>query len=282
MTKNRVWLITGASRGMGVEFVRAALQNGDHVIATGRNIERLNNSFKDLKNETNLIIHKLDVTKPSDSEEVVQIALNEFGSIDMLLNNAGNFYGGFFEELTPQQFEKQMDTNFYGPMNVTRAVLPVMRKNRAGHIISISSLAGLAGFEYNTAYSSSKFALEGWMEALSQDVAPFSINTTIVEPGFFRTNFLETDAKFLAEPSINDYSDRNKQYREFWKEKNGTQEGDPVKLAKGLISIVNQENPPSRWIAGADAIGGAEEKVRSLQEQINANRELSTSLSFDE
>ena len=278
MTNNKkVWFITGAGRGMGVEFVKAALAAGYQVVATGRNTERLAKVHGD--NE-NLLIVKLDVTDPTDAEAAVKSALERFGRIDVLVNNAGNFYGGFFEELTPQQIERQINTNLIGPMNVTRAVLPLMRKNRSGHIISISSLAGLVGFEYNAAYCASKFGLEGFMESLHQDVAPYGVKTTIVEPGFFRTELLEPESKFLAEPSIEDYAERNAQYHAFWKEKNGKQEGDPVKLAKALIIMVNQEQPPSRWIAGADALAGAEQKVKELQQQIDAYRDLSTSLDY--
>ncbi|PGY06329.1 SDR family NAD(P)-dependent oxidoreductase [Bacillus sp. AFS031507] len=279
MTNNKkVLFITGAGRGMGVEFVKAALSAGFQVVATGRNTDKL---AKVLGDDENLLIVKLDVTDPIDAEAAVKSAVDRFGPIDVLVNNAGNFYGGFFEELTPQQIERQINTNLYGPMNVTRAVLPVMRKARSGHIISISSLAGLAGFEYNAAYCASKFGLEGFMESLHQDVAPFGIKTTIVEPGFFRTEFLEPESTFLAEPSIDDYAERNAQYQAFWKEKNGNQEGDPVKLAKALINIASQEEPPSRWIAGADAIAGVEQKVAELQQQINAYRDISTSLAFE-
>ena len=279
MSKKKVWFITGASRGMGIEFVKAALKEGHQVVATGRNP---NNLATLLGKHENLLVTKLDVTNPNDSKEAVKLTLDTFGRIDVLVNNAGNFYGGFFEELTQEHFEQQMNTNLYGPMHVTREVLPAMRESRSGLIISISSLAGLAGFEYNAAYSASKFALEGWMEALHQDVAPFGIKTTIVEPGFFRTGFLEAESKTLAKPTIHDYAERNEQYQTFWKEKNGTQEGDPVKLAKGLLTIAQQEEPPLRWIAGADAIGGAEQKLIDLQEQIAANRELSVALSYNE
>ncbi|KKI91867.1 oxidoreductase [Bacillus sp. SA1-12] len=273
----KVWFITGAGRGMGVEFVKAAITEGYQVVATGRNTDKLSQVFGE---HDNLLIVKLDVTDPTDAEIAVKSAVERFGRIDVLVNNAGNFYGGFFEELTPQQIERQLATNLIGPMNVTRAVLPVMRHARSGHIISISSLAGLVGFEYNAAYAASKFGLEGFMESLHQDVAPFGIKTTIVEPGFFRTELLEPESKFLAEPSIEDYAERNAQYHAFWKEKNGKQEGDPVKLAKALITIVNQEQAPSRWIAGADAVAGAEQKVAELQKQINAYLELSTSLDY--
>lgn len=275
----KVWFITGAGRGMGVEFVKAALAEGYQVVATGRNIDKV---AKVLGDDENLLIVKLDVTDPTDAEAAVKLAYARFGCIDVLVNNAGNFYGGFFEELTPQQIERQINTNLYGPMNVTRAVLPLMRKNRSGHIISISSLAGLVGFEYNAAYCASKFGLEGFMESLHQDVAPYGIKTTIVEPGFFRTKFLEPESTFLAEPSIDDYAERNAQYQAFWKEKNGKQEGDPAKLAKALITIVNQEEPPSHWIAGADALAGAEQKIADLQAQLNAYRDLSTSLAYED
>jgi NAD(P)-dependent dehydrogenase (short-subunit alcohol dehydrogenase family) len=280
MTNNKkVWFITGAGRGMGVEFAKAALGEGYKVVATGRNTERL---AKVLGEDENLLIIKLDVTDPADAENAVNLAIERFGHIDVLINNAGNFYGGFFEELTPKQIECQLATNLIGPMNVTRAVLPVMRKARSGHVVSISSLAGLAGFEYNAAYCASKFGLEGFMEALHHDIAPFDIKTTIVEPGFFRTELLEPESKFLAVPSINDYAERNEQYNAFWQEKNGNQEGDPVKLAKALIAIVNQEEPPSRWIAGGDALAGAEQKVAELQQQINAYRDLSNSLAYED
>lgn len=280
MTNNKkVWFITGAGRGMGVEFARAALAAGYQVIATGRNTEKV---AKVLGDDENLLIVKLDVTDPRDAESAVKLVVDQFGKIDVLVNNAGSFYGGFFEELTPQQIERQIMTNVYGPMNVTRAVLPVMRKNRSGHILSISSLAGLVGFEYNAAYCASKFGLEGFMESLHQDVAPYGIKTTIVEPGFFRTGFLEPESKFLAEATIDDYKERNAQYHVFWEEKNGQQEGDPIKLAKALIMIVNQEEPPSRWIAGADALAGAEQKVVELQKQINAYRDLSISLACED
>ncbi|MFP5115941.1 SDR family NAD(P)-dependent oxidoreductase [Bacillaceae bacterium C204] len=275
----KVWFITGAGRGMGIEFVKAALATGYQVVATGRSTDRV---AKVLGDDENLLIVKLDVTDSTDAEAAVKSAVDRFGRIDVLVNNAGNFYGGFFEELTSQQIERQINTNLYGPMNVTRAVLPVMRKARSGHIISISSLAGLAGFEYNAAYCTSKFGLEGFMESLHQDVAPYGIKTTIVEPGFFRTELLEPESTFLAEPSIDDYAERNAQYQAFWKEKNGKQEGDPVKLAKALITIASQEEPPTRWIAGADAIAGAERKVAELQQQINAYRDLSTSLDYED
>src|SRR5687768_15923883 len=198
MDKNKVWLITGAGRGMGVDITKAALAAGYKVVATGRNPDSV---AKVIGEAENLLVVKLDVTKPADAEASVKAAVDKFGRIDVLVNNAANFYAGYFEELTPEQIEGQLAAGLIGPMNVTRAVLPVMRKQRSGHIISISSGAGLMGFEFNSAYCAAKFGLEGWTEALQPEVAPFGINTTIVNPWFFRTELLTQESTTYAEPS---------------------------------------------------------------------------------
>jgi NAD(P)-dependent dehydrogenase (short-subunit alcohol dehydrogenase family) len=169
-----------------------------------------------------------------------------------------------------------------GPMNVTRAVLPVMRRQRSGHVVTISSLAGLAGFEYNSAYAASKFGLDGWMESLAPEVEPFGIQTTVVNPGFFRTTLLTKESTNYAEPSIEDYAERNAATREFYESMNGKQPGDPAKLAQALLTIADQEQPPFRFIAGADAISVAEQKLAERRQQIDAYRDLSTSLALDE
>jgi NAD(P)-dependent dehydrogenase (short-subunit alcohol dehydrogenase family) len=275
----KTWFITGAGRGMGVFFAKAALAAGHTVVATGRDPDRVS---KAVGQSNDLLAVKLDITRRSDAETAVRAAIDRFGRIDVLVNNAASFYAGYFEELTPEQMERQLATSLIGPMNVTRAVLPVMRKQRAGHIISISSSAGLSGFEFCTAYSASKFGLEGWMESLAPEVGPFGITTTIVNPGFFRTELLTEQSTNFAEPSIDDYRERRGQQLAFWKAQNGKQNGDPAKLAQALMTIADQEHPPQRFIAGADAIGGAEQKVATLQRQINAYRSLSTSLAFDE
>src|SRR6476620_7983784 len=202
---NKIWLVTGAARGMGVHFAKAALAAGHAVVATGR---RPDTVAKALGASNDLLVAKLDVTSLADAEAAAAAAVERFGRIDVLVNNAANFQAGYFEELTPEQVERQLSTSLVGPMNVTRAVLPVMRKQRSGHIISISSSAGLAGFEFCTAYSASKFGLEGWMESLQAEVAPFGITTTVVNPGFFRTELLTEQSTNYAEPSIEDYDDR--------------------------------------------------------------------------
>jgi len=223
----------------------------------------------------------LDVTDPTDAASAVKAAVDRFGRIDVLVNNAASFYAGFFEELTPEQMERQLSVSLFGPMNVTRAVLPVMRRQRSGHIISISSSAGLTSFEFCSAYSASKFGLEGWMQAVQSEVVPFGINTTIVNPGFFRTELLTEESTNFADHPIDDYRERRLQQMQFWKGYNGKQSGDPAKLANALITISNLEHPPLRFIAGADAIGTAEQVAKVLQQQIDAYRELSTSLAFE-
>jgi NAD(P)-dependent dehydrogenase (short-subunit alcohol dehydrogenase family) len=278
MTDKQVWFITGAGRGMGVAFAKAALASGNAVVATGRNIDAVRSAVGE---SAELLVVRLDVTSREDAAAAVQAAVDRFGRIDVLINNAANFYGGYFEELTPAQIEHQLATALIGPMNVTRAVLPVMRKQHFGHILSISSGAGLSGFEFNSAYAAAKFGLEGWMESLDGEVSPFGITTTIVNPGFFRTDLLTEESTTYATPSIPDYADRHAQRVQFFETMNGQQSGDPAKLARALITIASLDQPPRRFVAGDDALGIAEQKAKDLQEQADAHRTLSSSLGHD-
>ena len=264
---------------MGADFAKAVLAAGHSVVAAGRNTDRVS---KVLGQSDDLLPVKLDVTSRADAEAAVQAAVERFGRIDVLVNNAASFYAGYFEELTPEQVERQLSVSLIGPMNVTRAVLPLMRKQRSGHIISISSSAGLAaGYDFASAYAASKFGLEGWMESLQAEVAPFGIDTTIVNPGFFRTELLTDQSTTYAKPSIADYDERRGPLVEYWKAQNGQQSGDAAKLARALVAIADQNPPPRRFIAGADAIATAEQKIADLKTEIEANRDLSTSLAFD-
>jgi NAD(P)-dependent dehydrogenase (short-subunit alcohol dehydrogenase family) len=276
---SKIWLITGAGRGMGLYLAKAVLAAGHKVVATGRNTDKV---AKAVGESADLLVVKLDITSGADAEAAVKAVIDRFGRIDVLVNNAASFYAGYFEELTPEQMDRQLATSLIGPMNVTRAVLPVMRKQRAGQIISISSSAGLTGFEFCTAYAASKFGLEGWMESLQPEVEPFGIQTMVVNPGFFRTELLSKESTNYAAPSITDYDERRSQQMQFWKGQNGKQSGDPAKLARALITLASGNALPRRFIAGADAIGIAEQKVALLQQQIDADRALSTSLAFDE
>jgi NAD(P)-dependent dehydrogenase (short-subunit alcohol dehydrogenase family) len=278
-TDKKTWFITGGGRGMGVDFAKAALAAGHNVVATGRNPDAVAQALGD---SDDLLVVTLDVTSGQDAEAAARAAVDRFGGIDVLVNNAASFYAGYFEELTPEQMERQLATTLIGPMNVTRAVLPVMRQQRSGHVITISSSAGFAGFEYGTAYAASKFGVDGWMASLAPEVEPFGIHSTIVNPGFFRTELLTKESTNYAEPSIEDYSERNAAQREFWESQNGQQSGDPAKLAHALLTIADEEQPPRRFIAGADAIAQAEQQAAQFREDIDALRDLSSSLALDE
>jgi NAD(P)-dependent dehydrogenase (short-subunit alcohol dehydrogenase family) len=278
-TAGKVWLITGAGRGLGLDIAKAALSAGHKVVATGRNTERVTRA---IGNSENLLVVKLDITKPDEAQSSIEQTVKRFGRLDVLVNNAANFYAGYFEEQPAEEIERQLTTSLIGPMNVTRAALPVMRKQRSGHIITISSSAGFVGVEFGSAYAASKFGIEGWMQSLQPEVKPFGINTTIVNPGFFRTELLTEDStQYATANPIDDYKERRIQQMEFWKGANGKQPGDPAKLAKALIHIASLPEPPLRFVAGADAVGGAEHAGLTLQQQAVAFRELSSSLAFD-
>jgi NAD(P)-dependent dehydrogenase (short-subunit alcohol dehydrogenase family) len=279
MTDKKVWFITGAGRGMGVDIVKAALAAGNAVVATGRNPERVSAA---LGEADDLLAVKLDVNDPADAEAAVQAAVERFGRIDVLVNNAGNFYAGFFEEISPQDFRAQVETTLFGPINVTRAVLPVMRAQRSGLVVAISSTAGIVGQEFCTAYAAAKFGIEGWIESLAPEVAPFGIRTMLVEPGFFRTELLSPESTNYAAPSIDDYAERTHQTVAAWNAMNGQQGGDPAKLATALVQLASQDEPPLRWVAGADAIATVEHKARDLLAQADAYRELSSNLAHDD
>jgi len=223
----------------------------------------------------------LDVTRPEDPQAVVETALAKFGRIDVLVNNAGNFFAGFFEELSPEQIHNQIDTLLFGPMNVTRAVLPVMRKQRSGLLLTISSTAGIAGQMFCTAYAAAKFGIEGWMESLTPEIAGFGIRTMLVEPGFFRTELLTKDSTTYARPSIADYAERTKQTVAAWSSMDGKQTGDPAKLARALVKLVALEDPPIRFAAGAYAMRTFEAKANTLLAQARAHKDLSSSLAYD-
>ncbi|PUB19818.1 short-subunit dehydrogenase [Promicromonospora sp. AC04] len=281
MTENKkVWLVTGAGRGMGTDIAKAALAAGHQVVATGRNPEAV---AKAVGESDDLLVVRLDLTKPEDAEAAAQAALDRFGRIDVLVNNAANFYAGFFEETSDAQVRGQFETNVFGPMNVTRAILPIMRKQRSGHVVTISSLAGQTGLVFVDAYAASKFALEGWMESLRFGVEPYGIRTTIVEPGFFRTELLVEEASTIwPELSIEDYAERTAEAIPGWQAMNGHQAGDPAKLGAALVEIVDMDEPPLRWVAGADAVAAIEHKAHDLLAQIDAHRELSSSLAHDD
>jgi len=277
--EREVLLVTGAGRGMGRDIAKAALAAGYKTVATGRDIKKVTEA---VGASDNLLVVKLDVTNPGDAQAAVKATLEKFERIDVLVNNAGNFYAGFFEEITPENFRAQIETNLFGPVNVTRSVLPVMRKQRSGLIVTISSTGGIVGQAFVSAYSASKFALEGWMESLAPEVEPFGIRTMLVNPGFFRTELLTEDSTNYPKPSIDDYAEKTRETVTAWKGMSGEQTGDPAKLADALMQLIAKDDRPFRWPAGADAVETFEKKGRELIDQANAYRELSSSLAIDD
>ena len=279
MTEKRVWLVTGAGRGMGVDIAKAALAAGHAVVATGRNPDKVSAA---VGAHDDLMVVELDVTDPASAAAAIQAAVGRFGRLDVLVNNAGNFNAGFFEELSPEEFRAQIETTLFGPVNVTRAALPVMRGQRSGLVVTISSTAGIVGGEFLSAYAASKFGVEGWLESLALEVAPFGIKTMLVEPGFFRTELLTPESTKYAEASIADYAERTEKTVTAWRSMDGQQGGDPAKLADALVQLAAQAEPPLRFPAGADAVTTFEDRAKLLLEQAEANRELSSNLDHDD
>jgi NAD(P)-dependent dehydrogenase (short-subunit alcohol dehydrogenase family) len=280
MTEKQVWLVTGAGRGLGVDIAKAALAAGHAVVATARKTQSVNDA---LGKHEDLLAVALDVTDTAAAEAAVQAAVERFGHLDVLVNNAGSFNAGFFEEMSPQAWRAQMETTLFGPVNVTRAALPQMRAQRSGLVVTVSSTAGIsADGDFLTAYAASKFGVEGFMEGLAPEVAPFGIRTMLVEPGFFRTELLTPASTQFAEPSIADYADRTQPTVDGWRSMDGKQGGDPAKLADALIQVIALDEPPVRFAAGADAVDVFERKAQTLLDQANAHRELSSSLCHDD
>ena len=276
---SNVWFITGAGRGLGIDIAQSALAAGHSVVATGRDPKKVLDAIGE---HENLLTVALDITDQDAADAAAQAAVARFGRIDVLVNNAGNFYAGYFENTSPAQLRAQMETNFFGPTNVTRSILPIMRTQRSGQVITITSAAGLMGQEFVAAYAASKFALEGWMESLRFDVERFGIKTMAVEPGFFRTELLvEGSSTIWPELDIEDYAELTAQTIEAWKGMNGLQGGDPKKLAQALVTLSDSGELPLRFLAGADVMAGEEQNLATIQGQIDAHRDLSASLAFD-
>jgi NAD(P)-dependent dehydrogenase (short-subunit alcohol dehydrogenase family) len=278
VSDKKVWLITGAGRGLGVDIAKAALAAGHAVVATGRDPRKVEAA---VGAHHDLLCVRLDVTRPEDANAAIAEAVEKFGRLDVLVNNAGNFHAGFFEELSPEQVRDQIETLLFGPMNVVRAALPVMRKQRSGLLVTISSTAGIVGGAFCSAYSAAKFGVEGWIESLVPEIAPFGVRSMLVEPGFFRTELLSTGSTTYAPASIDDYAERTKETIAAWNGMNGKQGGDPAKLAQALIQLAGLAEPPARFAAGADAVQVFEAKAGELLAQAGAYRALSTSLSLD-
>ncbi|MBN3874570.1 SDR family NAD(P)-dependent oxidoreductase [Nostoc sp. JL33] len=272
---NKVWFITGAGSGIGTGTAKAALQAGDRVVATGRNLDKVRNALRDVASE-NLAFVQLDVADEVQAKTAVEEAVKRFGHIDVLVNNAGYSLLGNFEEMTTAEIERQFATNFYGVVYVMRAVLPVMRQQRSGYIINISSVAGVVGFKHCAAYAASKFAVEGISLSVAVEVEGFGIKMTVVEPGFFRTDLLNDQNVRWPSNAIEDYAAEGN-VQETWSAYNGTQQGDPAKLGDALVKIAGMENPPKLFVAGSDALAAIASAVEERLQATRANEELSKS-----
>lgn len=273
---SKVWFITGAGSGIGAGAVKAALAAGHRVVATGRNVEKVRNALHGSAADR-LEVLPLDVTDAAQVLTAVKQAVTRFGRIDVVLNNAGYSLVGNFEELTTQDMERQFATNFWGMSHVMRAALPVMREQRSGHIINISSVAGVVGMKHCSAYGASKFALEGLSQAVADEVEKFGIQVTVVEPGFFRTDLLSAANVHWPSHRIDDYAAVEVSAQEMWSPYAGQQPGDPDKLGQVLVQLVGMTQPPRLFVAGADAIDMIAPVVQARLEAVYALKELSSS-----
>ncbi|MBG9472190.1 SDR family oxidoreductase [Priestia megaterium] len=276
---NQVWFITGANKGLGAAIAKEALDKGYKVVATARKIEGME---KILGDSPNLLITKLDITNDEQVQSSINAALDKFGSIDFLVNNAGYGLLGYFEEMSEDLIRQQIETNVFGTMKLTRAVLPTMRKQGSGRVIVFSSTSGVKAVEGGSVYSASKFALEGWAEGLNIELKPFGIQTMIVEPGAFRTDFFNEKTSFtFSDIEIDDYNHQREIMHHNFVSRDQKQPGDPVKLAKALMTAVNDSNPPLRLLAGKYAVESIEQYLKERRSEVEAWREVSRSTDFD-
>jgi NAD(P)-dependent dehydrogenase (short-subunit alcohol dehydrogenase family) len=275
---SKVWFVTGAGSGIGAGVAKAALEAGDRVVATGRNLAKVRAAYGDAAPE-NLMFVQLDVADPVQAQAAVDGAVARFGQIDVLVNNAGYSILGKFEEMTNADLERQFATNFYGVAHLMRAVLPIMRGQRSGHIFNISSVAGAVGMKHCSAYGASKFAVEGLSLAVADEVAPFGIKVTVVEPGFFRTDFLAPGNVRWAGNPIDDYADQGDPKASL--EYHGSQPGDPFKLGEALVHLASLEAPPKLFVAGSDALAMIAPAVEARLQSVHAYEALSKSTDGD-
>ncbi|HYD60914.1 MAG TPA: oxidoreductase [Noviherbaspirillum sp.] len=273
----RTWFITGASRGFGELFVKEALAAGDAVIAAARNPDQVRTRFGA---HPKLLAVKLDVTNEDDAQQAVATGIARFGRIDVLVNNAGYGLLGAVEEATAKEVEGQFATNVFGLLTVTRAVLPHMRRQRSGHVINISSVGGYEAYPGWGVYGATKFAVEGLSEALAQELQPLGIRVTVVEPGFFRTDFLDSTSLVKTAREIEDYEETVGAMRRFAAGANHAQPGDPAKLAKALLALVDAPHPPRRLPLGSDTVQRIEQKHRFVEAELAEWRELALSTDF--
>jgi NAD(P)-dependent dehydrogenase (short-subunit alcohol dehydrogenase family) len=275
----RTWFITGASRGFGTLIAEQALRAGDAVIATARNPQDITDRLGD---QPNLLAVRLDVTREDEAHQAVAAGIKRFGRIDVLINNAGFGVLGAVEETSASETERLFATNVFGLLNVTRAVLPHLRAQRSGRVINISSIGGYQAYMGWGVYGSTKFAVEGITEALHQELAPLGIQATVVEPGFFRTDFLDEQSLIKTQLELPDYDETVGKMRAFAEAANHAQPGDPRKFAEAMLALVNAPNPPLRLALGSDTVARIEAKNRLVAQELADWNELAFSTDFND
>jgi NAD(P)-dependent dehydrogenase (short-subunit alcohol dehydrogenase family) len=276
---SKVWLVTGAGRGLGAEIAKAALRSGDRVVATGRSKQAISALLG--PDSDALFSISLDVADIDQARAAVAAAASRFHGIDVLVNNAGYGHMGFFEELTSQDVHAQFATNLFGLMDMCRCVIPLMRVARRGRIFNLSSLGGLIGAQLGSIYCASKFAVEGFSESLAKEIAPLGIFVTLIEPGPFRTDFLKPESFRFAEGRLPDYDERRFTLRSAFEARNGQQPGDPAKLAGAMVELARHPAPPMRFLAGSVALSAAKDKLSSAVREIDKWSRLTLSTDGD-
>lgn len=272
---NKVWFITGAARGLGAAIAKAALADGDCVVVSGRRIEPLENVFAEYGDR--VLAAALDVTDETQALAAADTAVARFGRIDVLVNNAGYGQLAPFEDNFASDADKQFATNVFGVFNVCRAVLPVMRRQRSGRVFNLSSMGGVVGMGGAALYCASKFAVEGFSESLALEVAQFGIRVTLVEPGVFRTDFLDPSSAVFGTRGLDDYAAFTAKVKGASAACNHLQTGNPAKLGKALVYLADSEDPPLRYLAGCDAYQHVSDKLNRMLSEIEQWRQLSCS-----
>jgi NAD(P)-dependent dehydrogenase (short-subunit alcohol dehydrogenase family) len=275
---DKIWFVTGSATGIGAGIAKAAIDAGDTVVATDVNLERLEKTYAPYGDK--VLPLRLDITDPDQAKTALDETLSVFGRVDVLVNNAGYGQFGPFEEIEPAAVERAFAVNFFGTLNVTRTFLPTLRQQRSGHIVNMSSNGGFKGVAGASIYSSTKFAIEGFTESLAQEVAGFGIKVSLVEPGAFRTDFLDPGSLKVGTRPIEDYAEYWNKAKAVFSERNGKQRGSPDKLGVAVVKIVESPQPPLRFIAGADAVKVVEDKIAFVADETNRWRDLSTSTDF--
>jgi NAD(P)-dependent dehydrogenase (short-subunit alcohol dehydrogenase family) len=272
---SKVWFVTGASAGIGAGVVRAALEAGDRVVATARNLEKLRAAVGQAASDR-LALVPLDVTSEQQARQAIASAVEKFGRIDVLVNNAGYSLTGYFEALTQEQIERQVATNFWGVVYTVRAVLPIMRRQKSGHVFNVSSMAGVIGYGTASAYAAAKFAVEGLSLSVAQEVEKFGIKVTLIEPGFFRTDLLAPQSAVYGELEVEGY-DAPAAVKAQWQAYHHKQSGDPAKLGQALVKLAAMASPPRQFFAGSDAVSGITADLKARLAEVEAHKGLSTS-----